>query len=113
MTGTPARFLGCQPFRPLPIAVLTPRGTVRTRRPVPNGCQRYPRGTPADWRQAGHISAGVRCVACQHPADMRLDVFPLDQPWSRIGRNMLCTACGTPGFVDIKPNWHDIAKFAL
>jgi hypothetical protein len=108
----PVRLLGPIQICPRPIAVLTSRGTVRTRRPVPNGCQRYPARSPADWLQAGHVTAGVRCIACKHHADLRLDALPSDWSWARVGRALLCTECGTPGFVDIKPNWHDIERFA-
>jgi hypothetical protein len=29
------------------------------------------------------------------------------QPWSRVGRNLLCTESDAPGAVNIVPNWHD------
>lgn len=106
MTAAPVAWLGRVEMRPMPVAILTGRGTVRTRRRVPNGCQRYPAGAPGDWSRAGHVSAGVWCIACHHHADLKLDALP-PLPWSRIGRAMLCTGCGMPGFVDIKPNWRD------
>jgi hypothetical protein len=36
-----------------------------------------------------------------------LDTLPQDQPWSRVGRNLICVECGAPGAVNIVPNWHD------
>ena len=106
------KFVGLVSYRPTPIAVLTPRGTVRTRKAVPKGSQRYPQGSPVDWLGNGHVTAGVWCIGCRHHADLRLDALPR-LPWARIGRAMLCTDCGTPGFVDIKPNWHDIERYAM
>jgi hypothetical protein len=44
--------------------------------------------------------------------DVRLDTLPRDQPWSRIGPNLLCTECGAPGAVNIVPNWHDKKGYA-
>ena len=44
---------------------------------------------------------------CKRMVDVRLDTPPQDQPWSRIGPNLLCTECGAPGAVNIVPKRHD------
>ncbi|MCK7473431.1 MAG: hypothetical protein MZV49_07735 [Rhodopseudomonas palustris] len=44
--------------------MLTSRGTVRTRKPVPRLCRVYPTGSPAEWISDGHAAASISCVAC-------------------------------------------------
>jgi hypothetical protein len=95
----------------VPIAVLTPRGAVRTRKKPGRWSGSYPRGSPAEWLADGHVTCNIQCLNghCRHVVDVRLDTLPQDQPWSRVGRNMICTECGAPGAVNIVPNWHDMA----
>ena len=102
-------------FRRLPIAVLTPRGTVRTRKKPGRWSGRYPPGGPAEWISEGHVTCSIRCLNgdCKRLVDVRLDTLPQDRPWSRIGANLLCTECGEPGAVNIVPNWHDRRGHAL
>jgi hypothetical protein len=45
--------------------------------------------------------------------DVRLDTLPQDLPWSKIGARLVCKQCGTAGFVNIVPNWHDRAGHAV
>jgi hypothetical protein len=110
MPETAASFLGPIPFAPIPIAILTERGTVRTRKPVKPGRQVYPPAGPGAWLQRGHVTCHVMCLAphCTHRVDVALATLPQDQPWSRIGPAMLCSECGEPGRVNITPNWHDM-----
>lgn len=92
-------------FRTTPIAVLTSRGTVRTRKPVSASCQQYPKGSPAEWIRDGHQVASVSCITCRHHSgDVGIEEFPAGRSWSEVGRLMLCKACGTPSVVHI-PNW--------
>ena len=102
-------------FCRLPIAVLTPRGTVRTRKKPGRWAGRYPPGSPAEWVAGGHVTCSIGCLngACKHVVDVRLDTLPQDQPWSRVGRNLLCTGCGAPGAVNIVPNWYDRVERVL
>ena len=108
-------ILGPIPFAPIPIAILTERGTVRTRKPVKPGRQRYPPGGPAEWLWRGHVTCHVQCLAehCNHRVDIPLTTLPQDQPWSRVGPAMLCSECGEPGRVNITPNWHDMDKLQV
>jgi len=39
--------------------------------------------------------------------DVRLDTLPQGQPWSVVGRRLVCKQCGIAGSVNIVPNWHD------
>ena len=91
-------------LRRLPIAVLTPRGTVRTRKTPGRWSGNYPPRSPAEWLAEGHGTCNIQCL---YGHCVRLDTLPQDQPWSRIGPNLLCTECGAPGAVNIVPNWHD------
>jgi hypothetical protein len=104
------QWRGPQEFRRLPIAVLTSRGTVRTRKRPGRWSGNYPPGSPAEWLAEGHITCSIRCLNgdCKHMVVIRLDTLPLDRPWSRIGPNLLCTDCVAPGAVNIVPNWHDM-----
>ncbi len=70
---------------------------------------RYPPGSPAEWLADGHVTCSIHCLMgdCKHVVDVRLDTFPCDQPWSIVGRRLVCGKCGTPGTVNIVPNWHD------
>jgi hypothetical protein len=65
--------------------------------------------SPAEWLAEGHVTCSIPCLngVCTHMVDVRLDTLPQDQPWSRVGRNLICTECGAPGAVNIVPNWHD------
>lgn len=96
-------------YQRIPIAVLTPRGTVRTRKRPSRWSGSYPPGSPAHWLADGHVTCSIACLngACRHMVDVRLDTLPQDQAWSRVGRNLLCTECGAPGAVNVVPNWHD------
>jgi hypothetical protein len=102
-------------LRRIPIAVLARRGTVRTRKKPGWWSGNYPPGSPAQWLAEGHVTCNVQCLNghCRHVVDVRLDTLPQDQPWSRVGRNMICTECGAPGAVNIVPNWHDRKGHAL
>jgi hypothetical protein len=55
----------------------------------------YPPGSPAEWLAYGHVTCSISCLSgdCRNVVDVRLETLP-DQPWSRIGRNLICTACG-------------------
>jgi hypothetical protein len=108
-------ILGPIPFAPSPIAILTERGTVRTRKPVKPGRQVYPQTGPDAWLQRGHVTCTVRCLApyCTRLVDVRLATLPQDKPWSRIGPAMLCSECGEPGRVNITPNWHDMDQLQV
>jgi|GEM_PF-5972409 len=104
----PVRKIGRIEIRPGPIAILTERGTIRTRRRVPSATPRYPISSPGAWMADGHRTAHVRCTWCGHQVNsLRLDQLPPDWPWRRVCRAMLCTECGTPGCVHVVPNWHD------
>jgi len=107
--------LGPIPLAPIPIAILTERGTVRTRKPVKLGQQRYPLGGPADSIKRGHVTSTVQCLAgaCKRLVDIPLATLPQDQPWSRIGPAMICTECGEPGRVTMTPNWHDMDQLQV
>jgi len=50
---------------------------------------------------------------CKRMVDVRLDTLPPDQPWSRVGRRLVCSECGTPATVNIVPNWHDRVGHAI
>jgi hypothetical protein len=50
---------------------------------------------------------------CKRMVDVRLDTLPQDQPWSQVGRRLICTECGTPATVNITPNWHDRVGHAI
>jgi hypothetical protein len=78
MTNQPVRFLGLQPFRPTPIAVLTERGTVRTRKVPGRWRQSYQAGGPASWIRQGFVTVGVHCLtgACRHQATVELATLP-------------------------------------
>jgi hypothetical protein len=96
-------------LRRLPIVVLTPRGTIRTRKTPRRWSGHYSPRSPAEWLAEGHVTCWIQCLNgdCKYQADVRLDTVPQDRPWSRIGPNLLCTECGAPGAVNIVPNWHD------
>jgi hypothetical protein len=96
-------IVGCQS------AVLTPRGTIRTRKTPRRWSGHYPPRSPAEWLAEGRVTCSIQCLNgdCMHQADVRLDTLPQDQPWSRVGRNLICVECGAPGAVNIVPNWHD------
>jgi hypothetical protein len=115
MPETAAAFLGPIPFAPLPIAILTARGTIRTRKSVKPGRQVYPPEGSAAWLQRGHVTCAVQCLAphCTRVVDVALATLPKDQACSRIGPAMLCSECGEPGRVNITPNWHDMDKLQV
>jgi hypothetical protein len=108
MTNQPVRFLGRQPFRLAPIAVLTERGTVRTRKVPGQWRQTYQAGGPASWIRNGFVTVGVHCLtgACRHQATVKLATLPQDLTWVQIGRHMLCEECGGVGAVNFEPHWH-------
>jgi hypothetical protein len=115
MPETAASFLGHISFAPIPIAILTERGTVRTRRPVKPGRQVYPPGGPGAWLPRGHVTCTVQCLApyCTRCVDVPLATLPQDKSWDRIGPAMLCSECGEPGRVNITPNWHDMDQLQV
>jgi hypothetical protein len=39
--------------------------------------------------------------------------MPQDQPCSRVGWRLVCTARGAAGSVNIVPNWHDRIGYAV
>jgi hypothetical protein len=96
-------------YQRMPIAILTPRGTVRTRKRPGKWSGRYPPGSPALWLAEGHVTCSVHCLngGCKHRVDVRLEALPQERPWSRVGPHLLCTNCGAIGAVNIVPNWHD------
>jgi hypothetical protein len=60
-------------------------------------CSEYPPRSPAEWLAEGGLNGDhMRMV------DVRLDTLPQDQPWSRIGPNLLCTEGVAPGAVNIQ-----------
>lgn len=105
-------FLGRYSFRPIPAAILTSRGTLRTRKQPGKWGQRYQPGGPAVWLEWGFITVGLHCIAgdCGHYAQVRLVDLPQDQTWAQIGRQLLCSACGEIGSVNIEPHWHTRVK---
>jgi hypothetical protein len=72
MRRLPSAFLGPNPFAPPPIAILTKRGTVRTRKRVKLGRQAYPPDGPSAWLQRGRVTCTVQCLApyCTRRADV-------------------------------------------
>ena len=78
-----------------------------------NSHVRYPAGSPGSWKRNEEIvGVSVICVAtgCANgPAfrqkkDFALDELP-DQPWWKLGKRFVCSACGTKGAVSIAPRW--------
>lgn len=111
----PARFLGPYPFTVTPIAVLTQRGTVRTRKRPDRWGQQYQAGGPASWIRQGFVTAGFHCIAgrCGHYAKVSLCDLPQDRLWREIGPRLLCEACGEVGAVSIEPHWHTNMQHAV
>jgi len=71
---------------------------------------KYPPGGPAEWLADGHVTRNIQCSggSCdRRMVDVRLDTLPQDQPWSVVGRRLVCKQCGIAGSVNIVPNWHD------
>lgn len=67
----------------------------------------FPPGSPGDWIAGGHVTCNIQCDGCPRMVDVRLDTLPQDRPWSRMGRSLVCKACGA-GASNIAPNWHDM-----
>ena len=109
IVGAPTlRFLGRKDFRRMPIAVLTPRGTVRTRKRPDRWGQQYQAGGPASWIAQGFVTVGLHCIAgrCGHYTKVNLADLPQDLRWREIGPRLLCSACGAVGAVSLEPHWH-------
>jgi hypothetical protein len=68
---------------------------------------KYPPGGPADWIADGHVTCNIQCRCDRRMVDVRLDTLPQDQPWSVVGRRLVCKKCGVEVLVHIVPNWHD------
>jgi len=81
-----------------------------SQRPQSRWTGKYPPGGPADWIADGHLTCNIQCSGGnfdRRMVDVRLDTLPQHQPWSRIGRRLVCSKCGAAGSVNIVPNWHD------
>jgi hypothetical protein len=77
---------------------------------------RYPPRSPADWIADGHVTCSIQCSSgkCRHRmVDVRLDALPQHQPWTTIGRRLICKRCGVVGAANIVPNWHDMRGRAV
>src|SRR5882672_2168693 len=76
---------------------------------------RFPPGIPAEWIAGGHVTCNIQCPNgdCKRIVDVRLDRFPSDRLWSRVGWCLVCTECGAAGSVNIVPNWHDMIDHAV
>ncbi len=71
----------------------------------------FPPGSPAEWLADGHVTCSIQCRSgeCDRRiVDVRLDILPQDQPWSRVSWRLVCRKCGGAGSVNIVPNWHDM-----
>ena len=78
--------------------------------------RQIPTRRPAEWLADGHVTCNIQCSGCncdRRMVDVRLDTLPQDQPWSVVGRRLVCKQCGTAGSVHIVPNWHDRAGQAV
>ena len=79
----------------------------------PRSIDKFPPGGPADWIADGHVTCNIQCRCDRRMVDIRLDTLPQDQPWSVVGRRLVCKQCGAAGSVNIAPNWHDRAGHAV
>jgi hypothetical protein len=57
--------------------------------------------SPAEWLADGHVTCNIQCLngRCDRMVDVRLNTLPHDQPWSRVGLRLVCSACGAAGSV--------------
>jgi hypothetical protein len=72
--------------------------------------------SPADWIADGQATCSIQCSSgrCRHRmVDVRLDTLPQDQPWTTVGRRLVCKQCGAAGAVKIASNWHDMTTRAV
>jgi len=81
---------------------------MRTRRRYTKWAGHYPPPSLSEWLADGHVTCSIQCLngRCDRRVDVRLDTLPQDQPWSRVGLCLICSACGAAGSVHIVPNWH-------
>lgn len=112
---SPIKFLGRKDFRPIPVAILTPRGAVRTRKRPGRWGQEYQDGGPASWIRNGFITVGLHCIAgrCGHYVKVNLIDLPQDRTWKQIGPRLICENCGEVGAVCIEPHWHTSPVHAI
>src|SRR5258705_11553227 len=100
---------------------------MRPRRRYTKWSRRFPPGSPAEWIAGGHVTCNIQCLngGCKRTVDFRLDRFPLDHPWSRVGWCLVCPLLraeriwlrGARGSIDdpspTSPLWHPGHAHAL
>ncbi|MCK1551248.1 hypothetical protein IVB11_19865 [Bradyrhizobium sp. 177] len=51
------------------------------------------------------MTRDIQCLngRCDRMVDVRLDALPQDQPWSRVGLRLVCSACGARRICAYRP----------